>query len=221
MSTACDQSPSNAAVPRARSILWKAWIWAVGGVVALFRWLKVRYGPRYTRAMVGTAFVTAFLPVPGVLVAGVAAVVLIAEAHRAIGRTIHRGTSAVPLTGNGRMKPREHVMQTKCDVIVAWDATPEQLTAVGTALWRWCVRTVGDRDIYQYLDNQRLADLIAGRFPGPSQVPEPIDWRGAHFRVWDQRSQDRSAAIESLRREIPAVGVVDVLVDGISWRRAG
>jgi hypothetical protein len=223
VSTSCDESPSEAAAPCVRPILWKSWSWAVGGVRAWFRWLKVRYGPRYTRAMVGTAFVTAFFPVPGSLVVGVAAVVLVAEAHRAIGRAVRRHRMAVieRLTGSDQMKAKGHAMPTRCDVIVAWDATPEQLTVIGTALWRWCVRGVGDHDIYQYLDNQPLADLIAGRFPRPGQVSEPIDRRGLHFRVWDRASQDCGAAIESFQREIPAVGVVEVLVDGISWRRVG
>src|SRR5205807_9358993 len=98
-------------------------------------------------------------------------------------------------------------MPAKCDVIVGWEATPEQLTALGTALCRWCVRGAGDRGIYEYLDNQVLADLIAGRFPSACQAPQPADRRGTHFRVWDRESNDCRAAIETLRREIPAAGV--------------
>jgi hypothetical protein len=172
--------------------------------------------------MVGTAFVTFFFPVPGISVGCVAAVVLVAEAHRAIRLTSHRsGEVTVPLTGSGRTNPREAFMPTKCDVIVAWDATPEQLTAVGTALWRWCVREVGDRGIYQYLDNQALADLIAGRFPAAGRAPQSADLRGVHFRLWNQASHDGGVAIDALRREFPAAGVVDVLVDGTSWKPVG
>jgi hypothetical protein len=112
-------------------------------------------------------------------------------------------------------------MPTKCDVIVAWDATPEQLTAVGTALWRWCVRGVGAGGIYQYLDNQPLADLIAGRFPAAGRVPQPADARGVRFRVWNRASDGGSVAVDALRREIPVAGVVDVLVDGISSKQVG
>ena len=112
-------------------------------------------------------------------------------------------------------------MPTKCDVIVEWNATPQQLTALGTALWRWCVRGVGDRAIYQYLDSQILTDLIAGRFPAAGQVPHPADGPGVQFRVWDRLSNDGGAAIATLRREIPAAGVADVLVNGTSWTRAG
>ena len=46
-------------------------------------------------------------------------------------------------------------------VILPWAATPEQLTAVGAALWRWCTRAAQDSGIYKFLDNQALADLIA------------------------------------------------------------
>lgn len=56
-------------------------------------------------------------------------------------------------------------MAIACDVLLRWSATPDQLTALGTAWWRWCNRSAGDAGIYQYLDNQALADLIAGKLP--------------------------------------------------------
>jgi hypothetical protein len=108
-------------------------------------------------------------------------------------------------------------MSVACDVIVQWNATPEQLAALGSALWRWCDRTAGNTGIYQYLDNQALADLIAGRLPVSSQPPLSADRRGVHFRVRDEASQDRQATIEGLRRELPAGGIEDVVVDGTSW----
>jgi hypothetical protein len=193
-----------------RWYLQKAWTRTVGAVRDQFLWLQLRYGARYTRVMVGAALVTLFLPVPGISVGCVVAVVLVAEAHRAVGLTICRGR-AVTLApaGNGRMRPREHVMPSKCEVIVAWGATTEQLTAVGTALWRWCVRGVGYRDLYQYVNNQLLADLIAGRFPAAG----PVDRRGFHFRLWDMESNDASTRIATLQRELPGAGVVDFVVD--------
>jgi hypothetical protein len=109
-------------------------------------------------------------------------------------------------------------MAITCDVILEWSATPEQLAAVGTGLWRWCCRAAGYTGIYQYLDNQALADLIAGQFPAPGQTPGQAA-RGVHFRVRDHVSHDRQATIDSLRREIPARGVEDILVDGKSWHR--
>lgn len=106
-------------------------------------------------------------------------------------------------------------MSIHCDVILAWNATPVQLTALGIALWRWCSHVAGRTSIYQYLDNQTLADLIAGRFPAPDQGGRP----GVSFQVRDHVSRDRQAAIDDLRRELPAHGVADILVDGKSWHR--
>lgn len=108
-------------------------------------------------------------------------------------------------------------MSTICDVIVNWDATPEQLTALGSALWRWCNRTAGNTDIYQNLDNQALADLIAGKLPVSSHPPLFTDQRGVHFQVRDETSQDCQAILDGLRRELPDRGIVDVMVDGTSW----
>jgi hypothetical protein len=106
-------------------------------------------------------------------------------------------------------------MAVNCDVIVRWSATPEQLRALGAALWRWGTRAAGDAGIYQLLNNQALADLIAGKHPASSLAER----RGASFRVWDEASQDRRATIASLRREIPAQGVEDIVVGGTSWNR--
>ena len=52
-------------------------------------------------------------------------------------------------------------MSINCEVILQWSARPEQLSAVGAGLWRWCNSSAGDRGIYQYLDNQALADGLA------------------------------------------------------------
>src|SRR5438045_3899384 len=98
-------------------------------------------------------------------------------------------------------------MSITCEVILPWAATPAQLTAVGAALWRWCTRAARDTGIYKFLENQALADLIAGKHPVSSHRPRPAGRRGVHFTVWDETSQDRQATIDSLRREIPATGV--------------
>jgi hypothetical protein len=108
-------------------------------------------------------------------------------------------------------------MSIKCDVILEWSATPEQLTALGGGLWRWCCGAAGPTGIYQYLDNQALADLIAGKLPASSQTPRQAERGASHFRFRDQVSRDRQMAIASLRREIPAAGVADVLVNEKSW----
>jgi hypothetical protein len=107
-------------------------------------------------------------------------------------------------------------MSINCDVILQWSATPEQLTALGAALWRWCNRAAGSSGIYQYLDSQALADLIAGKLPS-SQTPWQAGRGGVQFRVRDDASPDRQATIDSLRHSIPATGVEDIVVDGSSW----
>jgi hypothetical protein len=107
-------------------------------------------------------------------------------------------------------------MTTNCDLVLRWEATPEQLATLGTALWQWCTRQ-GGADIYPHLDNQPLADLIAGRHPNPGQTPRGGPAPVSHFRFRGQPSHDRQATIACLRRDLPAGGVEDVLVDGKSW----
>ena len=48
--------------------------------------LKNRYGPWYTSAILGTVFVTFILPIPGITLASVALIVLIAEVHGGFSR---------------------------------------------------------------------------------------------------------------------------------------
>jgi hypothetical protein len=104
-------------------------------------------------------------------------------------------------------------MSINCEMILQWSARPEQLTSIGTGLWRWCTRAAGGRGIYQYLDNQSLADLIAGRFPTSAKAER----RGLHLWFSDWVSCDRRATIDNMRREIPAQGIEDIVVDGVSW----
>jgi len=136
------------------------------------------------------------------MLGGVALIVVIGEVHRTISKT--RAWRAI-ITGS--------LIPSNCDIILQESATPDQLAALGTALWRWCNRTAGDTGVYQYLDNQGLADMIAGRFPVRSQA-ETV----THFRARDSVSPNRQAAIDKLRVEIPSEGVEDVVVDGLSWK---
>jgi omega-6 fatty acid desaturase (delta-12 desaturase) len=108
---------------------------------------------------------------------------------------------------------RKLVMAVNCDVVLQWSATPSELTALGAALWRWCNRTAGAAGVYQYLNHQALADLMAGKLPAASGSGR----RGVHFWIRDEESLDRLATIGSLRREIPVRGVEDIVVDGVSW----
>jgi hypothetical protein len=104
-------------------------------------------------------------------------------------------------------------MSINCDVILQWSATPGELKDLGAALWRWCNRAAGDTGIYKYLDNQPLADLIAGKLPVSSQG---VGGR-IHVKFRDEASHDRQATIDSLRLQIPPKGVEDILVGGNSW----
>ncbi len=108
-------------------------------------------------------------------------------------------------------------MSIECDVVVKWTATPEQLTSLGAALWRWCNRKGVTTGICQYLDNQALADLIDGKLPVLSQPPLHKDRRGVHLRLRDEVSQNSQATLDGLRRDLPAGGIEDVVVDGTSW----
>jgi hypothetical protein len=183
--------------------------------------LKHRYGPRYTYAMVSAAFFTLFVPIPGLSVVSVVVVVAIAELHRAFsGR--RRLTEAVGnlFKRSVAVYPGDLVMSTNCDVVLKWSATPEQLRAVGDAFWRWCNGAEGNTGVYQHLDNQALADLIAGRFPASHHAPWSFEPRGIQFRVRAEASQDRQATLDSLRRAIPAGGIEDIIVDDLSWHPA-
>jgi hypothetical protein len=108
-------------------------------------------------------------------------------------------------------------MSVNCDIVLQWKATPVQLTALGAALWRWCNRAAGGGGVYQQLDNQALADLIAGKLPQSSQAQWPADRQGVHFWVRGQALQNRQAIIGSLRHSIPAEGIEDIVIDGKSW----
>jgi hypothetical protein len=118
---------------------------------------------------------------------------------------------------NLKLNQKESIMSVTCDVIIKWNATPDQLAALGTALWGWCNCTAGRTGIYQFLDNQALADLMAGKLPIVDQPPLASDRRGVHFRARDRSSRNGRAAIDTLRRELPAEAIEQVLVDGISW----
>ena len=59
---------------------------AVGQMEKRYTVVKNRYGPRYTNAMLTTAFVAFILPLPGSALAGVVLVVVIAEIHRTISK---------------------------------------------------------------------------------------------------------------------------------------
>ena len=108
-------------------------------------------------------------------------------------------------------------MAISCDVILRWGATPEQLAALGAALWQWSLRTAGETDVYRQLDSQPLADLIAGRFPARDLAASITQAGGLSFRIRDEASHDRQGTIDQLRREVPSQGIKDIVVAGKSW----
>jgi hypothetical protein len=110
-------------------------------------------------------------------------------------------------------------MSIHCDVILQCDANPEQLRAVGAALWRWCNGGVEAAGPYQSLNNQALADLIDGKLPVACQGRRHTEHRGFRLRVRDETSRNRREAIAGLRRQLPAAGIDDVVIDGVSWNR--
>ena len=114
---------------------------------------------------------------------------------------------------------KEFVMSIHCDVMLRCNANPEQLRAVGAALWRWSNGGAGGAGPFQSLDNQALADLIGGQLPLSDQARLRAERPCVRLRVRDETSRNRREAIAGLRRELPAAAVEDVVIDGVSWNR--
>jgi hypothetical protein len=75
------------------SLVDAAWVLArklvtatISQVNKRYRQLKDRYGPRYTKAMLGGVFFALFVPLPGATLLAIACVAVIAEAHRAMSK---------------------------------------------------------------------------------------------------------------------------------------
>ena len=111
-------------------------------------------------------------------------------------------------------------MPIDCDVILRDDATPEQLRALGRALWRWSLGTARQTSICGHVDNQTLADLIDGLLPARPECAGRGGPPGVRFRIRNESSDDRWVTADGLRRAVPADGLLDVLVAGRSWREA-
>jgi hypothetical protein len=109
-------------------------------------------------------------------------------------------------------------MSISCDIILTPTATPEELHAVGIALWHWCTHASEASGLYQFLDNQALADLIQGSLPLSSEPQLREDHRGIRFRIRDEASRDRLTTVNRLRRVLPTLGIADILVEGVSWQ---
>jgi hypothetical protein len=73
-------------VAKARAWPRKVLSWTIAQVKKRYQDLKNRYGPKYTKAILGIGFFTLFSPIPGSWLVSVALLVGIAEVHRAISR---------------------------------------------------------------------------------------------------------------------------------------
>jgi len=111
-------------------------------------------------------------------------------------------------------------MSINCTVILRWDSTPAQRRALGAALWRWCNGASGNAGMYPYLDNQALADLLAGQLPASEATAWTAGLPRVSFTVPGNPARAGAAVLESLRREMPGEGIAEVRVDGISGHLA-
>src|SRR5579884_2696659 len=105
-------------------------------------------------------------------------------------------------------------MSINCTVILRWDSTPAQQRALGVALWHWCNGASGNAGMYPYLDNQALADLLAGKLPASEAMAWDAGSPRVSFTVPGDPARDSEATLESLRRAMPGEGVAEIRVQG-------
>lgn len=74
--------------------------------------------------------------------------------------------------------------------------------------------------MYPYLDNQALADLLAGRLPASGAMGWGAGLPYVQFTVPGDPAREGEATLESLRRGIPGEGVAEIRVQGSSTRLA-
>ena len=113
-------------------------------------------------------------------------------------------------------------MSINCAISLRWDSTPAQRRTLGAALWRWCQQAAGSAGMgmYPYLDNQALADLLAGQLPASEATAWTAGLPRVSFTVPGNPARAGAAVLESLRREMPGEGIAEVRVDGISGHLA-
>jgi stearoyl-CoA desaturase (delta-9 desaturase) len=104
-------------------------------------------------------------------------------------------------------------MSINCAVILRWDSTPTQQRALGAALWSWCRRATGSAGIYPFLDNQALADLLAGNLPASGARTGDAGLPRVAFSIPGDPARDAAATLESLRRALPGEGVAEIRVE--------
>lgn len=157
---------------------------------------KNRYGPKVTKAIVASTFVALFVPIPGLAFFFMGVIVVAAEIYLSI--TGQRPAGNPPIFG---------------EVILTHGATPEQLRAVGRALWKR-ITLEGNPHFHQLLNNQQVADLLQGQFPGGS----PRACHGIHCQ-FSGRFKDVNLAIQALRPLLALEGVLEIVIAGQSIPR--
>jgi len=115
-------------------------------------------------------------------------------------------------------------MSIRCIIFPRRDATPRQRRELGAALHRWYARESREHGIALYTNQQAINALLAGSWP-PSESRKGKTTKSKRrppvlLDVRDGKQYSRQATIESLRKDIPANLVEDVLIDGRSWGRA-
>ncbi len=105
----------------------------------------------------------------------------------------------------------------KCELIVKNGASPQELRDLGCALWGWCQKIGIDGTIYQCVNNQLLADLIAGRLPIACRQSRVAGHPSLHFLVRGHTVRDFRPTIDSVRRDLPGKAVEDFVIEGVSW----
>jgi hypothetical protein len=108
-------------------------------------------------------------------------------------------------------------MALSCEVLMKKSATPEQLSALGAALWGWCNQGAGGSAVFQYVNNQVLADLMAGKFPVSNHWSREASPLSLRFNVRGNTSRDFRPTVNSLRRDLPVLAIEDIVIDGVSW----
>jgi hypothetical protein len=158
-----------------------------------------------------------------------------------------RGKLPAPKVGYLRVVPGQRAVTPAkvappiaCWVLPRRDGTAAERQVLGDALGRWSKRESGENGILHHMDNLALLDLLAEESPQAfvlqmlGKTGEPDPWgekvvpalgaeppapeeRTVFFAVRGGSSYDRRRVIASLRQDIAADLVEDILIDNQSW----
>jgi hypothetical protein len=108
-------------------------------------------------------------------------------------------------------------MSLSCELVVKNGASPEELRDLGYALWGWCQKVGMQGTMYQCVNNQLLADLIAGRLPVACLPSRQAGHPSLRFLVRGHAARDFRPTIDSVRSDLPGKAVEDFVIEGVSW----